>query len=949
MMASTNLGGDTESDADSDLDKLQNDMVKLDESVRSFLASHGGLDQEAHAMRGGTRGRGTRGPRKAAKPRGDITTRLFKINRAFVSGDYERALDLALEVIRINAETYQAWTTLSSILSARGEADQALATMVYAAHLRPKDVTAWLKSATLALDAVEQVGQDRADVDKMLQVARTCFSAALRADPTHVEARLGKAAVCHRQGHLAAAIAEYKVVLKHRPQDAEVVRKLAAACLGSRNAEANISVAIEAYRRFFRLEKQAQARDYPQDLWAHVGIYAGLFAACGCPREAIGELKSLSRWLVGRGSEDYWKTWQQDDREWDADDQRRISVPEYDSSKASPSLHGNCLPMHLRIRLSTYRLRLGDECEALRHLSWLNTKEDKTKEIVGDCSLVVYELATELATCGQTSRAIELFQLLLSIPGEADASTLLQLGRCHQTLGQQPVAEEYFLAAIDVDQDNIDARVALANMYEKAREDEEALILAAEALALQEARGQPHAMDSEGPNMNVRLGKQRYGDRRRASAPSSTKSKPSRPSKDSVVPRRYRPKRLAGPDMRLRDEQARALKLLNQFKHVRDLKNKIAAGHGHLVPLWMAMSKELVDDFRYLKRFYTWDKYLRCIGPSPINGIGQRDGDSELSQMYERLSRSVAPQADHSASTCSSSNLHAHRGIAFEDWLDLFLDYAIGLALAHRREEAYSICQAAKDSTVFQEPQHNFFIYLAWSVCAIYTNDEERCVATARHLMSDGALSDSCRMFALLSRLCQSPVSWYTSGPAQKFIMRQIKAIDTRHGLSVSSSPSDASFDVCLLMLYGHILFTSTSYTYSLGYFLRARALDPTNSMINLSLGLAYVHSGLKRQSTNRQYLLLQGQSFISLYLNARDKEHDGEMAERLYNVGRLFQLLGISYLSSRYYVQALDVYDQGGGTKDLSTCILINTIFSHISVRNNAIALALIKSQLHI
>lgn len=87
-------------------------------------------------------------------------------------------------------------------------------------------------------------------------------------------------------------------------------------------------------------------------------------------------------------------------------------------------------------------------------------------------------------------------------------------------------------------------------------------------------------------------------------------------------------------------------------------------------------------------------------------------------------------------------------------------------------------------------------------------------------------MSDSNRMFALLSRLCQSPVSWYTSGPAQKFILRQIRAIDNSYEelFATKFDPSEAGektvskidMDVCLLMLYGHILFTSTSYTYAI-------------------------------------------------------------------------------------------------------------------------------------
>lgn len=112
------------------------------------------------------------------------------------------------------------------------------------------------------------------------------------------------------------------------------------------------------------------------------------------------------------------------------------------------------------------------------------------------------------------------------------------------------------------------------------------------------------------------------------------------------------------------------------------------------------------------------------------------------------------------------------------------------------------------------------FSVLIVIVCAIYTSDEEKCIATARQLMREGATSDSYRMFALVSNLCQSPVSWYTSGPAQKYILRQIKAMDDAHGdteANLNTAKQDPSLDACVLMLYGHILFTSTSYTYALG------------------------------------------------------------------------------------------------------------------------------------
>ena len=103
---------------------------------------------------------------------------------------------------------------------------------------------------------------------------------------------------------------------------------------------------------------------------------------------------------------------------------------------------------------------------------------------------MTFDLAEELAHRGHTPLAISYYHILRDLPGDPDATILLQLGRCHSAVGENATAEEYFLAAIDADEDNIDARIELANMYEKAREEEEALILAAEAMALREIRDQ---------------------------------------------------------------------------------------------------------------------------------------------------------------------------------------------------------------------------------------------------------------------------------------------------------------------------------------------------------------------------------------------------------------------------------------------------------------------------
>lgn len=285
----------------------------------------------------------------------------------------------------------------------------------------------------------------------------------------------------------------------------------------------------------------------------------------------------------------------------------------------------------------------------------------------------------------------------------------------------------------------------------------------------------------------------------------------------------------------------------------------------------------------------------------------------------------LAPREEAEATAEPVLLQHEHRGIPFDQWLDLFLEYAVSLARRQQAQEAYIVCQSARDSIVYKSQNNTFLIHVAWAACAIYASDEETCVAVARFFMRFCHTStDSYRMFSALCRACQSPVSWYSSGPAQKYILRQIKAMDRAllpPELAEKSMmawdtavPQDAGtgtrhthLDVALLMLYGHILLTSTSYTYALNYFLRAAALDPTNPMINLSTGIAYIHYAMKRQADNRQFIITQGLHYIHEYYGLRRTSL--EVTERLeahYNVGRAYHLLGLFHLAAEYYARVL-------------------------------------------
>lgn len=119
--------------------------------------------------------------------------------------------------------------------------------------------------------------------------------------------------------------------------------------------------------------------------------------------------------------------------------------------------------------------------------------------------------------------------------------------------------------------------------------------------------------------------------------------------------------------------------------------------------------------------------------------------------------------------------------------------------------------------------------------------------------------------------------------------------------------------------------------------------------MVNLSLGLAYAHYALKRQSVNRQYLVLQGLAFMSEYIKMSQEDSNGpSTAEMYYNIGRLHHLLGIPSLAVRHYSQAALLSSDGSeGLKDIKLMSVTNQVISLLTLGNKDAALSLLKENI--
>ena len=125
--------------------------------------------------------------------------------------------------------------------------------------------------------------------------------------------------------------------------------------------------------------------------------------------------------------------------------------------------------------------------------------------------------------------------------------------------------------------------------------------------------------------------------------------------------------------------------------------------------------------------------------------------------------------------------------------------------------------------------------------CALRFDDDEIVCTAARWFTKEFQFTtDGYRLHAALNRLCQGSNSWYNSGPSQKFVLRQVKAMDyalvgdecrAQHFAEKASyTTRDAQggpivnedMDIALLMLYGHMLYSGTSYSFALSPCLRS-------------------------------------------------------------------------------------------------------------------------------
>jgi general transcription factor 3C polypeptide 3 (transcription factor C subunit 4) len=296
------------------------------------------------------------------------------------------------------------------------------------------------------------------------------------------------------------------------------------------------------------------------------------------------------------------------------------------------------------------------------------------------------------------------------------------LGRCFVRLENYKEAEESFQSAIQIDAKNIDARVEMARMLEQMDEPERAFELINEAMILGKRAG--NSSIKEHPRKKRKYVRKVQTGIEKAS-PKKQHSQPDKGRGERFQNQGKESKHATGD---ITDEEQLRAQLLRLRRYRDGMRN----GDVDAIQIWMEAAGTLTDDFRSFKAFYPWDKYVRFEGYFPDSRVdAEASLESDLGAQTEGASEGILiiycllvpvltcldPENNirKKMPGLSRDIPKEYRGILFGTWLDIFLEYALCLARNGRMREAYDLCEAAKDSSVFYHSREDIFlIHVTW-------------------------------------------------------------------------------------------------------------------------------------------------------------------------------------------------------------------------------------------
>ncbi|CAG8558299.1 11225_t:CDS:10 [Paraglomus occultum] len=867
--------------------------------------------------------RRTRGSESALPP--DIRAMIGEANKFYVTRDFQKATELLQEIVKRNPNIHRVWFTLALIHDELGKHERALQLFMVAAHLTPKDGALWKRLGLLSRK------------HNHMKQAIYCYSKAIKANSNDLDAVWDRSYLYAETGQLKKALEGYTQILKQMPDDMNVVREISKIHIMNNDIPQAISIFSAAFNSYL-CRPYSEVADVEGSFgYSEINMLAELYMLQNDYQKAIDAIKKAVRWIQGREKETWWDAFD-DDREYEEGEgergvgtNRRSEFADVNSVRGGGGSNVR-LPAELRVKLAQCRILLDQAEEGKMHLEYFYQYDIKSYIDL------YYDVGETLMDKNLFEDALTTYEAILSTVKDKlqCPQACIQIGFCYRELGELRNALEYLKAAVKGMPNNLDVKLALAEVYEDLHEDAKALELVNEVLTIRQL--QRISTNTNPLSANVQPA---------SPSPPSPPSHPSTP--DSILP--LIPDDQSTPQSRSQTHHEELRQFAAEkreetrirFHQLDLLSSRINAGEDSAAEEYLNTARALMDDWSNMKAFYPRDSRFRGLGRRwgrkrkglflaiVQGGEGDENEDVDLDvqarEMARRLKRNLAGENDEKTPVDQSKVMF--QGVPVADWFDFFVQYAI-IAVKHGREsEACDTLRRASLARVFyhDEPRKILFKLLLMA-CALHWNNFEVVCECARFFcMYKQFYSDTYLLYIASMSSGNSAVSCFASTNSAKFFIRQVKAFDelVERSRNNEDNEHDSDLDIdtepnvvnkeqksktkfkpsihsaALLLLHGHILVSARSYVAAIAYYTRAYQLSPNDPIISLCLGLAYLHRAMSRQTDNRHCQIFQGFSYLYNYCELRNRNQEAE-----FNLGRALHSIGLYHLAIIHYERAL-------------------------------------------
>lgn len=847
----------------------------------------------------------------------------------FANENYEAVIELAEKVITLDPQARRAYQLLAAVYQEWNEMEKVLGLKLTALQLNKKDHEGWVEMG--------EMSKHMGHIDQAIG----CFAYAAKLeekpDEYVMRSRIELYEMTNKWGRALDLLRKLRKIHK---TDGGVLMQMTQCLVEMRR----INEAVKLYEDLLQQNKNPKPDDNEEEQVQEFGlselnIMTELYAKQQAYEKTVEVIKKTARWLADR-DEDYWDEYD-DDTEYLPKRREKITLFQRGAYKDQPDLYD--LPIDIRMKLLMARAKLGDIEEAKMHLEFLEGLE------VSDYEDLYLEVGKVFLEVGEPKLALDLFMKRYdALDGDPDFQMAPLISTAHRELNEIDQAEEWLQFLINNGQKEINTRMTLAEMYDDIGRNEEAEEQLEKVALLREEEKEQAKLEGidideiEGRDSSAFI----QSVRRKRKQRSEYKNGSRRLTKDERQQQQLQEEQI------IKDKYSAYLRLYGQAMKDRN---------PDAISQLRRRMKEMWEIFSNHKRFFLQDKnklYKVIIRRGKYFGKGQSI-DERIERMASRLKDSTLEDEGPLEEIPTS-----FRGLGFEEWFDICMRYASIEAVEggkNSADYALHIVHKCKDANVFHQDEWRREVMEKMNLAvAVKSNNYHEINETVRRMgMSYQLYNDYFRLYGTVFPSGQYANSYYVQQNNQKFIHRQLKAIDQLvHKEKVVGAARvldpELSLDVenpVVLTLYANFMLQGRSYQHSLSYASRSFNINSKDPLTLFTLALTHIGRALQRQTTNRQLQIMEGLSFMQEYSEIRCAQgnNKGESQEADYNMGRIFHMLALQTFACKYYERVLEYDDEqvGGDEFNLKVNAAYNLQLMYYQAGNKQLAKKMVEKYL--